>query len=224
MPLAKGVQIERNLLGDQVYDYLREAVLDGDLGQGERVVEARIARQLSVSRAPVREAINRLLGDGLLEAHTHVGTTVVRMTPGKIRHLYELRAAIEGLAIRKVVARRERLDLAPLHACVDEMGRMARAGDLRRLVEAEVAFHRILCELSGNPYVVAMNETLAAQMRLALVIDNARYAEMAEVAQEHVPLLEVILAGDPDRAAQMIHAHIMSSLDRLPAPGPGADA
>lgn len=224
MPLAAGVHVERSSLADQVYEHLREAVLRGDLPQGERVVEARIARQLAVSRAPVREAINRLLGDGLLEAHTHVGATVVQMTPEKIRHLYELRAAIEGLAIRKVVAARDRLDLTPLRACVEEMRRMAQAGDLRRLVEAEVAFHRILCELSGNPYVVAMNETLAAQMRLALVIDNARYAEMAEAAEEHAPLLAVIAGGDPERAARMIRAHILSSLDKLPmSAASGAD-
>ena len=141
MPLAQGSHIERTSIADQVYDHLREAVLNGDLPQGERVIEARIAKSLGISRAPVREAVNRLIQDGLLEARTHFGASVIQMDAGKIRHLYELRSAIEELAIRKVVERREAVDLEPLRACVAEMRRMARNGDLRRLVEAEVRAH-----------------------------------------------------------------------------------
>ncbi len=218
MPLTQGSHIERTSIADQVYDHLREAVLNGDLPQGERVIEARIAKSLGISRAPVREAVNRLIQDGLLEARTHFGASVIQMDAGKIRHLYELRSAIEELAIRKVVERREAVDLEPLRACVAEMRRMARNGDLRRLVEAEVAFHRILCELSGNPYVIKVNGMLTAQMRLALTIDNSNYEDMADAADEHEPILAVIREGDAERAAKLISAHILSSLDKIPLP------
>ena len=92
--VAINAQIDRLSVAEQVYDHVRSAILKGDIPQGTRVVEAQIAKNLKISRAPVREAVNRLLQDGLLESKTHYGPSVVQMTPEKIRYLYDLRAAI----------------------------------------------------------------------------------------------------------------------------------
>jgi DNA-binding GntR family transcriptional regulator len=212
MALTRRIQIDRLSIADQVYEHLRSEILAGALRQGERVIEAQVAKNLHISRAPVREAVNRLLQDGLLETKTHFGPSVIQMTPEKIRSLYDLRAAIEGLAIREVVRRRNDLDLAPLRSCVVEMKRCARRKDLAGLVDVELEFHRLLCALAGNPYIIKVNAILDAQVRMALTIDNAQYENLTDAADEHEPILEAIQSGDAAKAARLIEAHILSSL------------
>lgn len=220
MGLMRRVQIDRLSIADQVYEHLRSGILAGELRQGARVIEAQVAKDLQISRAPVREAVNRLLQDGLLEAKTHFGPSVIQMTPEKIRYLYDLRAAIEGLAIREVVRRRGDLDLTPLRTCIADMKRCARKKDLAGLVDAELKFHRILCELAGNPYVMKVSAILDAQVRMALTIDNSQYEKLADAADEHEPILEAIQSGDRDKAARLIEAHIVSSLNSFTTAAP----
>ena len=213
MAAPTGIQIDRLSIADQVYEHLRTAILSGQLEQGARVVEAQIAKSLEISRAPVREAVNRLLQDGLLESRTHFGTSVVRMTMSKMRSLYELRAAIEGLAIRDVTRNRRDIDLSPLSSCIAAMKHHARKGELGEFVEAEIEFHRILCELSGNPYIIRVGEMLNAQIKLALTIDNSSYENLADAADEHEPVLKAIESGDAEKARMLIEEHILSSLE-----------
>lgn len=213
MSTTSGMQIDRLSIAEQVYEHLRAAILSGELEQGSRVVEAQIAKNLQISRAPVREAVNRLLQDGLLESKTHFGTSVIRMTMSKIRSLYELRAAIEGLAIREVTRNRKSLDLSPLDSCITVMKRHARKKELDKFVGAELEFHRILCELSGNPYVMKVSDMLNAQIRMALTIDNSYYENLVDAADEHEPVLDAIKKGDAGKARMLIEAHILSSLD-----------
>jgi DNA-binding GntR family transcriptional regulator len=210
--VAFGAGINRRSVADQTYQHLRAAILSGDIPQGARVIEAQIAKTLGISRAPVREAVNRLLQEGLLESRTHHGPSVIQMTPEKIRWLYDLRAAIEALAIRDVVRQRNKLDLSPLRAAVAKMKRFAAKKNLNRLVQTELEFHRILCRLAGNPYIVQVSNIIDAQVRIALTIDNANYLNLKDVADEHEPIIAAIEAGDAEAASASITAHILSSL------------
>lgn len=218
--LLPRIQIDRHSIAEQVYRHLRAAILKGELRQGARVIEAQIAKSLQISRAPVREAVNRLLQDGLLETRTHFGPSVVQMTPEKIRFLYDLRAAVESLAIGEVVRRRHELDLKPLSACIAGMKRRARKKDLEGLVEMELEFHRILCGMAENPYIVKVSSMLDAQIRMALTIDNSQYDDLNDAADEHEPILDAILAGDAGKAVQLIQSHILSSLGMPLSPLP----
>lgn len=207
--------IDRLSIAEQVYGRLRTAITQGEIPQGARVVEAQIAKDLNISRAPVREAVNRLLQDGLLESRTHYGACVIRMSPAKIRFLYELRAAVESLAIREVVRRRAELDLGPLRGEIEEMRRLSAEKDLAGLVEAELRFHRAMWTMAENPYVLRVGAMIDAQLRMALMIDNAQYAELKDVAEEHEPIIAAIEHGDADAAASLVTTHILSSLRSL---------
>jgi len=207
--------IDRRSVADQTYQHLRNAILNGEIAQGARVIEAQIAKALDISRAPVREAVNRLLQEGLLETRTHHGPSVIRMTLEKIRWLYDLRAAIEALAIGDVVRQGDKVDIALLHAAVAKMKRYAAKKDLIRLVQTELDFHRSLCELAGNPYILQVSNIIDAQVRMALTIDNANYPNLKDVADEHEPIIAAIEAGDADRASAYMKAHILSSLKAI---------
>ena len=219
MARASGVTatpvIERNSVADQVYAELRGRILSGALEQGSRVVEAQVAKELGVSRAPVREAVNRLVEAGLLEGRTHFGNTVVTMTPEKVRHLYAVRVAVETLAVRELLARGPGGSLKLLRDRMKDMKAHAKAGDLAGLVEAELSFHEALWTMADNPYVSLVAGLLSDHVRLALAVDNAAYSDMAEVAREHEPVLEAIESGDPDRAAEALRTHILASLGSL---------
>ena len=90
--MAFGAGIDRRSVADQTYQHLRAAILSGEIPQGARLMSSVFAICASITRAPVREAVNRLLQEGLLESRTHHGPLVIQMTPEKIRWLYDLRA------------------------------------------------------------------------------------------------------------------------------------
>lgn len=207
--------IQRNSVANQVYADLRNRILSGELAQGSRVVEAQLATSLGISRAPVREAVNRLVEAGLLESRTHYGNTVVTMTPLKVRHLYALRVAVETVAVREIAGRVPPGGFKPLRERLRTMKARAKARDLPGLVEAELSFHEALWTMADNPYVSMVAALLSDHMRLALAVDNAAYADMDEVAREHEPLLAAIESGDADKAAEAMRIHIMSSLGSL---------
>jgi DNA-binding GntR family transcriptional regulator len=204
--------ITRVSVADQIYAALRQNIVQGSYAPGERVIEAQVAKTFAVSRAPVREAVNRLLQEGLLEARTHHGPSVVHLTPETMRDLYELRAAIESLAIRKITLRAGTVDVAPLVDCIADMEICASKGDLAGVVEAEMQFHRHLRELSGNSYVISMGHHLDGIVQTALTKDNGSYPSLQDVAEEHRPVVNAILSGDPDAAADILTRHILESL------------
>jgi DNA-binding GntR family transcriptional regulator len=206
--------IQRQSVASQVYLDLRNRILTGQFSQGERIVEAAIAKSLGVSRAPVREAVNRLTEAGLLENRVHYGPSVVQMDLERIRELYAVRNAIEGLAIRAVALNHSNRDLLELRRLIEKMAAEAESGDLVALVEAELQFHQALWRMAGNPYIEKMANLLFDHMRLALILDNGGYVNLADVACEHLPLVEAIETGDPDKAARSLTTHIMSSLEK----------
>ena len=205
--------IQRHSVANQVYFDLRARILSGQLPQGERLVEATIARSLGISRAPVREAVNRLMEAGLLENRTHFGPSVIQMSSDKIRELYAVRNSIESLAIQAVAKRHSKEDIAELRRLITAMSDRAEAEDLPGLVEAELVFHEALWRMADNPYIQKIAGLLFDHMRLALTIDNASYGNLVDVAREHEPLVEAIETGDPARASEALTRHIMTSLE-----------
>lgn len=213
-----GSVIQRHSVASQVYFDLRNRILSGQIPQGERLVEATIARSLGVSRAPVREAVNRLMEAGLLENRTHFGPSVIQMSMEKIQELYAVRNSIEALAIQAVARRHSKDDVRELRDRIKAIASRAEAGDLPGVVEAELEFHEALWRMAGNPYIEKIAGLLFDHMRLALTIDNASYGNLLDVAHEHEPLVEAIEAGDPERATAALTTHIMASLEALSHP------
>jgi DNA-binding GntR family transcriptional regulator len=137
------------------------------------------------------------------------------MTLEKIKWLYELRVAVECVAVRELTRRRRKSDLRLLRLSVADIRNHARRGDLRAVTEAEGKFHDTLCRLCGNPYVQNVNNSLSALVRMALVLDNAAYTEPEHIAEEHEPVLAAIESGDEERAVSAISYHIMASIRNL---------
>jgi DNA-binding GntR family transcriptional regulator len=218
--VLKTTSIDRVSVAEQAYQTLRNAILTGEIAQGERIVELQIAKSLGISRAPVREATNRLLQEGLVESKTHFGPSVISMTPEKMRSLYDVRVAIEAVAIRQLARQASPGDIEVLEAVVQDMRKAATRRSLAGVVDSELRFHEVLRERSGNPYVIHVGKLLDAQVRLALTIDNMRYDNLRDVADEHLPLIDAIRRGDEQKAEKLLATHILGSLRRLPVSAP----
>src|SRR4051794_15922744 len=133
-------------LSEEAYDVLRAAILSGRLGPGARLVEADIARQMAISRSPVREAVRKLEREGMVEYKPRRGTVVVGLSRADVADAYQLRAHLEGYGARLAATRATDAQLSELAMFIERMRDCAVAGDLAALVAADVEFHRSLCE------------------------------------------------------------------------------
>lgn len=197
-------------VGELAYRSIRESILTGRFAPGERLVETRLAEELGVSRAPVREALRRLGEEGLVDERPRHGVFVREMTATDFVDVYNLRIAVETAAIR--LATRRRASTETLEEIVDAMRRAARRGRAAEVVALELSFHEEICTLSGNAHLAGVFGSVSARIRMALALDDAEYGRLEDVAAEHRPPIEAIESGDEHRAARALHAHILATV------------
>jgi DNA-binding GntR family transcriptional regulator len=216
-------EIGRQSVASQIYDFIKTQIRTGKLRQGAQLVESRLAKDLKVSRAPIREAVQRLSQEGLLDSRIGRSWTVRTLTPDDIRDLYHVRAQLEKLAVRRVIELDRAAAVLKLNKRIEHMHRMAATGNLNKLAEAELNFHLQLCELSRNKYVIDLYGIVAEHVRLSFAAINTAYANINQVAAEHVPIVERIAEGDIEGAQRLVELHIFNSLDEKIAAIQGAN-
>lgn len=196
-------------LTDQVYARLLEAIIDRTLVPGQRVTQNELADRLGVSRQPVSHALHLLHRQGLLAESGRRGFEVTQLDPERIRQLYEVRGAIDGLAAR-IAAKRVKTDTAgraQLEAALRAGRTIDKTTPLARLVALDVDFHDAIYRLAGNPVI---EETIAPQwphMRrsMAAVLAELDYRQSAW--SEHEAIASHILSGNAKAAATAAEAH-----------------
>ena len=198
-------------LTDQAYSAIRDSILDGRFGLGERIVEYKVAEDLGISRAPVREALRRLVEEQLVTERPRYGTFVREITAQDFVDIYNARIAIETAAMR--LAARTQPKLTAIEKTIDEMASAARRKQASRVVNLELQVHQQLCDVTGNPFLSSAFHSLSGPIRLALGLDDEGYPDLQDVAAEHPPLLDAIRSGDERNAARTIHEHIVASIE-----------
>jgi GntR family transcriptional regulator, gluconate operon transcriptional repressor len=204
---------QRKPLAEDVADRVREEILSGGLEPGERLVEARIAGQLGVSRGPVREALKLLRAEGLVDERPHRGTFVTSLSVRDVRDIYDLRAAIESAAARLVAVRGTDADLRSMRRHFDQLVSAAASGDLASISAADLAFHDTLCSVSGNRRMHRVFDRNVPLLRSLIRLDGVIYAARADIASEHEPLVLALEARDPKLAAELFCLHIERARD-----------
>jgi DNA-binding GntR family transcriptional regulator len=203
-------------LADRAADLLRERILENDLPGGDRLVEARIAEQLGISRGPLREALKQLAAEGLVREVPRRGTFVATPTVEDVRDAYDLRVALEGKAARLVIANGDAAALDALRRAAESIASAARAEDLRTLVRADYDFHETLCRASGNRRLLDSFVRNASVLRILLRLEEERfYGSFDEVTDQHRALLAAVEAGDAAKAEAEVTEHLEAARDRL---------
>jgi GntR family transcriptional regulator of gluconate operon len=203
-------------LADRAAEMLRERILAGDFASGDRLVEARVAQQLGISRGPLREALKQLAAEGLVREEPRRGTFVSTPTAEAVREAYDLRAAIEAKAARLVIANADRAAIQSLRRAADRIDAASRAGDLQAVVRTDYEFHETLCRASGNHRLLDAFVRNASVLRILLRLEGERfYHSLDEVSKQHRELLSVVESGDAAAADAAVTEHLESARDRL---------
>src|SRR6187200_597186 len=147
------IGLDRGLLSDRIYELVKAMIKDSTLKPGEQVVESQLARRLSVSQAPVREALKRLTHDGLVTHVPHHGSFVTEFSTREAQHARIARVALEGLAARLTQGTVDAGTRALLLSIIDQMHAAADRDDVAAFRELDFAFHRTVVVASGNLYL-----------------------------------------------------------------------
>jgi DNA-binding GntR family transcriptional regulator len=209
-PLAALRSVQGITIVDQVWSQLRSLIVHGQLAPGARLIELDLARQMDTSQAAVREALQRLERDGLVERRARAGTFVTSVSADEMREIFAVRSLVEQFAIRRTIKQIRPDQLGQLTQLIERMREAGRAGDLLSLVDHDMAFHRCICEWSGHQALLRAWQPLYMQVERFVVMTHSRYfADLVDIADTHLPLLEALRGGDAEVAAARIHEHIM---------------
>jgi GntR family transcriptional regulator of gluconate operon len=190
-------------LSDRTTELLRESIIAGHYRMGERLAEAAIARQLKISRGPVREALWRLTAEGLVREEPRRGAFVVELTAEDIREIYDLRAAVEGRAARLIIERRDLGALDELKGILDRLRRAAEEGDHGLFNQLDLSFHERLCLLSGNGRLHRVFLNFAGVLGMLFRLEVGRmHLSLGHLLKEHKMLFEAIESLDVARAEE----------------------
>ena len=215
--------LRASTLAVQAADAIRELIASGELQGGDRLVEAKIAEQLAVSRGPVREAFRLLGAEGLVREEPRRGTFVVRLTEADVRDVYDLRVALESRAARLTIERGDPATMRVLRGVLDEL--QGAAGEHSLAAQADYRFHEAVCRASGNGRLHDTFVRQATELRTLLRIDEELLEhEPFSITDEHEALLAVLASGDAERAENAFRQHVEGARDRIAAYLRGSDA
>jgi DNA-binding GntR family transcriptional regulator len=200
--------LENRTLREQVADHLREEILASRLSPGTELGEVMLARSLGISRGPLREALGQLAAEGLVTIVPRRGAVVKTLTRQEFMDAYQVREALESLAVKLAVPRLTESDRAELRRMCEEMETVAAAGNTERFFEINHEFHGLLVHASGNQKLEDMHTQLIAQMGRLLKKSVELRGGVMQSAVEHRRILAAVDAGDAVQAARLLEEHI----------------
>lgn len=204
-------------LREVVFLRLRRAILQGELDPGERLMEIRLAEQLGVSRTPVRDAIHKLVEEGLVSIVPRCGAVVAGITDKDMRDVLEVRITLEKLAVSLCTERITADGVERLKEANEKFRKTVASGELIKIAEADVAFHDIIYSITDNKRLLQIINDLREQIyryRLEyLKNDKARL----ELVGEHNRIIKYISEGDIEKAKTAIREHIENQMNDIAA-------
>lgn len=206
--LRAGRAPSRGKTSEAVTDALRQGILDGTLRPGTWLREVEVARELEVSRTPVRDAFRILAAEELVSMNANQGAVVAAMTSDDVLDLYAVRQALEAVAARLAARRAAQRCFLAFAALIPKMRAAGEEGRQDDLFRMNFEFHTIIREASGNRY---LERSLAGLQNASRRLPNPTLrlpGRVAESIQEHVELADAISQGDEHRAERLALEHM----------------
>lgn len=197
---------------ERAYTALREDIIDWRLEPGTVLAEVDLSERLGVSRTPVREALTRLLADGLVAAQGGRGLVVTSVSTRDIAQLFELRQALEQQAARLAAIGRDREVFEQLATEFRSADALLHGSDRAEYYALVARFDAAMDAAANNPYVVAALRTVRPQLARVRRISQDNAARLRAAAREHLLIVEAVAAGDGELAASATHVHLHQSL------------
>ncbi|TFZ03449.1 GntR family transcriptional regulator [Ramlibacter rhizophilus] len=201
----------------KLVELVQEAILaeiaSGKLPPGARVIQEQLAQELGVSRQPVQQALLLLRNLGVLREAPGRGLQVAPLDLEHVRNMYDVRAVIEGLAFRKAAERNPQRAAAEGPAYIAAGREAVAAGDVARMIQADMAFHAFVYELSRNPLVAPAMDTHWANTQRVMGEVLMRDERPRDIWDQHEALLHALMEGDGRKAEKLAREHIQQAAD-----------
>ncbi len=198
---------------EQVYNILKNSILDGTFQPGEWLQEAKLAKDLKVSRSPVREALQQLIGDGLVVNIPNKGVFVREITEQDLRDIFEVRLCFEGVGIRRsaeTLTDQAREELREIKA---RLIKSYEAADKNLYLQEDAKLHKLLIALTGNKMIQDLNERIYGMEHLSRTIAFYSHEGFTEYQKEHLGIIDALLAGDVEKALLYHERHLCFARD-----------
>lgn len=212
-------QVQEISDSERAYRHLRREIIEGRTEPGERIVEARVADALDVSRTPVREAVRRLETEGLVVTKPNRGAQVRTMTGAEVVDLYQARARLEGFMSELAAQRAEQADIAAIQEAADYFEAVVGQVDansvegLRQILRANDRFHGALVRAGRADRVFQILATAVDMPLVYAAFDLYSPSDLARSVMFHHLIADAVRAGQPDRAGRLMTEHILQGRD-----------
>jgi len=212
---------EHHTLSDVVFHRLRDAIIDGRLAPGQWLRQEALAQEFGLSQMPVREALRRLVAEGLAERLPYRGVRVVEFTPEDIADMFTLRLVLESLAVRHATPIIAPQEIEALRKNLDQGAGLTSQEEMPLRRELNTTFHLAICRASGHRYLVRQVESLWAWFPSVMLYEGMRrqkelsLARLAREHEEHRAILSALEERDPDRAESETRRHIRNLAQEL---------
>ena len=201
-------ELDRSNLADEIAANLRELIISGEIAQGTRIIEIKVASQLGVSRGPLREALRILETERLLERFPGRGTFVVQTSKRDIQELYSLRCVLEEEAMRLAIDNGTKNDFDRLQKTVESMLKAAKKQHQREVSELDYQFHCQVWEIADHILLRRVLESITIQLRMYLAVQTQLYEDLAEGVLDHQLILQAIRNRERETAVQLLKNHL----------------
>ncbi|MGD8649818.1 MAG: GntR family transcriptional regulator [Desulfobacterales bacterium] len=198
---------KRSTLPGQVANQIREAIKSGKLKPGDRLIETVLAREMNIGRNAVREAIRYIEKEGLIVTTPFKGAQVVEMSLNDLKDIYDVRNALETLALNTLAMKIDEKKIEVFDAVVKEMKAVSKKGNLKAIIDVDLKFHRTLCELSENNVLLEAWSAISNRLRAFIASGDRLYGEdTPEVTLgTHYPVVDAIKNNDFKLAVRILH-------------------
>jgi DNA-binding GntR family transcriptional regulator len=190
-----------------VVEVIKEAILAGTIKPGDRLVEARLAKDLGVGISPVREALYQLEHLGLVTRYPNRGTFVTKLTPDEVNQIFRLRVELETLSVRFAIEAQNRSGLEHLQECARQMMAASVEGNPAKFFEWDLEFHNQVCRMADNPFLekclLTLTTPLFAFVLIRLKQEPGR-ADLVEISRQHQQIVELFRMSDPAEAERIM--------------------
>jgi len=199
---------EYQSLTDHIYQHIKELIVTNGFKPGERLQEQELADQLNVSRTPVREAISRLGAEGLLTIIPRRGVFVTKPCTKDIKDIYEVREALEVLAVELLVPKLTDRDIKNLQQLIDDFKKSFDEKQFEKCFELDRKFHDQIIKLSQNSKIVDFNTQMGAFVSVTRLMHCDDEGLQARTCQEHIDILNALTDRDLKSAVHYMRQHI----------------
>jgi DNA-binding GntR family transcriptional regulator len=195
---------------------LREAIISGQLKPGQPLIQARLAAQFGVSRAPLREALNRLEEEGFVKTIPYKGSAVAPLTRQDVQEIRSLRNMVEEFAGQLIISDLQPHHLEKIEAIYAQMQEAADRGGIDAVDALDLGLHQKICELSGHTLLMEVWNRYANQFRRVLTFTNRVNQDLRLIVDMHEPLIDALRQRDRDALRDFYQNHGTDLSDYLP--------